>query len=126
MIFNFCFTVLKVVFNPIDFPKTPLNLGSLSFPLGIISSFWLFGTSLIMFLPTVSPVTTDNMNWLFAVFSIVFFIGAVNWVLNSRHTFTGPKRHLNSISEPKINYESTNDNDEASSTWHEECDTKDA
>ena len=47
--------VLKVLFDPADFPKTPMNLGKFSMPLGVLSSSWLLGTSLIMFLPTLSP-----------------------------------------------------------------------
>jgi hypothetical protein len=48
-------TALKVLFKPKDFPKTPLSLGRFSLPVGVISSTWLCGTSIIMFFPTLWP-----------------------------------------------------------------------
>jgi amino acid transporter len=83
---------LKVIYNPQYFPKTAFNLGIFSAPLGIISTIWLLYTSFLFFLPIKFPITIDNMNWLIVVFSVVFSLFASNWVFNSRHHFTGPRR----------------------------------
>jgi amino acid transporter len=85
--------LLKLVFQPADFPHTPMSLGSWSRPLGVISCLWLFGSSFFFFLPTLYPVTNSNMNWLTVVMAGVFLLCSVNWVYNSQHTFKGPKRH---------------------------------
>lgn len=85
--------LLKLLFQPADFPVTPMALGWLSFPLGVVSCLWLFGSSFFFFLPTLSPVTNSNMNWLTVVTGGVFLMCALNWVYNSQYTFRGPKRH---------------------------------
>jgi amino acid transporter len=84
--------LLKLICNPPDFPLTPMALGRWSFPCGVVSCLWLFGSSFFFFLPTQYPVTNSNMNWLTVVSGGVFLMCAVNWFYNSQYTFTGPKR----------------------------------
>jgi amino acid transporter len=84
--------ICKVIWRPTNFPVTPFDLGNWSFPVGVISSLWLIGTSCIFFLPTVFPVSVDAMNWLIVVVSGCIALGTVNWIFNSRFNFTGPKR----------------------------------
>ena len=84
---------LKLVYQPTDFPVTPMALGKLSVPLGVISCVWMFGSSFFFFFPTISPVNNSNMNWLTVVMAGVFLMCALNWQYNSRYTFKGPKRH---------------------------------
>ncbi len=85
--------LLKLVFNPPDFPHTVMSLGRWSTPLGVVSCLWLFGSSFFFFLPTQYPVTNSNMNWLTVVTAGVFVLCTANWFLNSQYTFKGPKRH---------------------------------
>ena len=85
--------LLKLVFNPADFPHTVMALGAWSFPLGVISCIWLFGSSFFFFLPTLRPVTNSNMNWLTVVMAGVFLLCTANWYFNSQYTFKGPRRH---------------------------------
>jgi amino acid transporter len=74
------------------FPKTSMDLGILSIPLGILSSAWLLGTSCIFFLPTSFPVTAQNMNWLILVVSVVFLLLSLNWIFIASKSFQGPGR----------------------------------
>ena len=93
--------LLKLLFvnkrfeDEVVFPLTPLSLGKWSRVFGVISCVWLFGTSCIFFLPTVSPVEDDTMNYTIVIIAGFFSIGVVNWLLNSQYHFRGPKRtHL--------------------------------
>ena len=82
-----------VVFStPTSFPVTTKSLGKYSKPMGVVSVTWLLFTACLFFFPTVGPVTISTMNWLIVVVAIVFLIGLVNWIFNSRFHFTGPKR----------------------------------
>lgn len=84
--------LLKVWYQPKDFPLTPYNLGPWSAPLGIISTLWLLGTSCFFFFPETHPVTPASMNWVIVVVAGCVGILGLNWVINSRYTFTGPPR----------------------------------
>ena len=69
-----------------------MDLGAWSRPMGWLATCWLFGTSLLLFLPYSSPVTLTNMNWLCAPFAAACACAAGNWEFNSKHHFKGPKR----------------------------------
>jgi len=84
--------LLKLIFNPKDFPLTPLSLGRFSAPCGWISTLWLLGSSCLFFLPTESPVNEHSMNWLVVVVSGTAFLCGLNWIFNSQYNFSGPRR----------------------------------
>jgi amino acid transporter len=85
--------LMKVIFQPVDFPVTDLSLGRWSIPFGIASVLWLLGTSCLFFLPTTGPtVDKSNMNWLIVVVAGFFVLGTLNWIFNSQFVFTGPAR----------------------------------
>jgi len=55
---------LKVIYKPTYFPvPKEVDLGSWSKPLGIISTTWLCATSILLFLPTASPISLNTFNW---------------------------------------------------------------
>ena len=69
-----------------------MSLGMFSCPVGIISSIWLFITTIILLLPTTYPVNTASMNYACVAVGFVILFGILNWELNSKHTFQGPPR----------------------------------
>lgn len=85
--------LLKVVYDPADFPITPMSLGVWSYPVSLISCIWLFASGFLFLLPVSYPVTADNMNWLIVTCAAAFAFGAANWHFNSRFSYQGPKRH---------------------------------
>ena len=90
---------LKAYYQPSYFPITPFNLGKFSFPMAVISTSWLLGTCCIFFLPTSYPVDSTNMNWVVVVVTGAMFLCGLNWVLNSRFHFRGPKRYRHTESD---------------------------
>ena len=83
---------MKVLYPEEPFPESKFDLGIFSRPLGLFSTIWLLGTSCLFFLPEVHPVTKDTMNWTIVVVAGFTMIGTVNWFVNARYTFRGPKR----------------------------------
>jgi len=80
-------TVAKKTFHQCEF-----NLGPYSIVLGWITAFWLISTSILFFLPTVYPVTVENMNYTIVMAGGVSLISIVHWFVSARHWFKGPKR----------------------------------
>ena len=84
--------LLRQFSNPADFPSTPMSLRNFPKLAGAVAVLWLFGSSLLLFLPYESPITTRNFNWLCVVATIALVAGTLNWLFNSRFSFVGPNR----------------------------------
>lgn len=69
-----------------------MSLGFLSYPLGVLSSIWLFFTTLLLLLPTSYPITAASMNYACVAVGATILIGWLNWEVNSKHVFVGPPR----------------------------------
>ncbi len=81
---------LKLVFTWNTFPETEMSLGPYSNICGIFAVAWLFGTSILLFLPPGAPVDEESMNWTIVVvggFGLVCFI---YWFLYANKNFRGP------------------------------------
>jgi hypothetical protein len=86
---------LKLLFYKDSLPHfhgAGVSLGAWSWPLGVISCVWLFGTSILFFLPQEKPVNKESMNYSCVVVGGTAFIALVYWLVYARHKFTGPKR----------------------------------
>ncbi|CAF3764240.1 unnamed protein product [Rotaria sp. Silwood1] len=80
-------TAARRTFVPREF-----NLGRFGLPIAIITSIWLFITSIIMFFPAEYPVTKDNMNYAVVIVGGIAVFATVYWIVSARHWFVGPKR----------------------------------
>jgi len=58
----------------------------------VISAIWLLSTCVILLFPTQYPVTVANMNYTCVVVLSICVVGHVNWILNAKFKFRGPKR----------------------------------
>lgn len=72
--------------------ESTVSLGKLSYPLGVISSIWLFFTTILLLLPTTYPVTAATMNYACVAVGATVIFGLLNWELNTKRTFVGPPR----------------------------------
>lgn len=84
--------LLKLIFAKDSFPKTPLDLGLYSNLLNILSCIWLFGTSILLFLPQTYPVTESSMNWTVLVVTGFAIIAITYWYTYAKFHFRGPGR----------------------------------
>lgn len=89
--------ILKMAFQHDSFPHTPMSLGRYSNICGAVSSVWLIGTSILLFLPPTSPVTANSMNWTVVVVVGFALIGTVYWFVFAKDNFRGPSRRANDI-----------------------------
>ncbi len=83
---------LKLVFAWNSFPDTEMSLGPYSNICGIFACMWLFGTSTLLFLPPVSPVDEETMNWTVVVVGGFGFICLVYWFAYASKNFKGPTK----------------------------------
>jgi amino acid transporter len=81
---------LKLLFNYDSFPSTPMSLGWKSNLFNVIAVCWLFGTSILLFLPTENPITANNMNYTVLVVSMVAISATVYWFAYAKDNFRGP------------------------------------
>lgn len=79
-----------------------MSLSFLSYPLGVLSSIWLFFTSLLLLLPTSYPITAASMNYACVAVAATILIGWLNWELNSKHVFVGPPRLFDAFDEDSV------------------------
>ena len=100
-------TVARHTFVPGKF-----NLGRFGLPIAIISSIWLFITSIIMFFPAEYPVTKDNMNYVVVIVGGLAILVTIYWIVSARHWFVGPKRITKDSFQISPVYITTNDTTE--------------
>ncbi|KAB8659327.1 hypothetical protein FH972_026216 [Carpinus fangiana] len=68
----------------------PYNLGSLSWPLSLVSLLFLLFAFITFNFPTLNPVDAENMNYCVAAVGGVMFIAAIFWFTTGRKHFSGP------------------------------------
>ncbi|RCH80449.1 hypothetical protein CU098_001084, partial [Rhizopus stolonifer] len=73
-----------------DMPKGPFSLGKCSLPLNIISIIWISFFSVILCIPSVSPVTPGTMNWASVMIVGVLNLSILFWLVSGRKNYKGP------------------------------------
>lgn len=72
-----------------DMPKGPFNLGKFSIPLNIISVVWICFFSVILCVPSVSPVSPETMNWASVMLTAVIAFSLIFWFISGRKNHRG-------------------------------------
>ena len=72
--------------------KTSFSLGNYSYAMGCIGVFFLFSTALLLIVPTFYPVTLANMNFTCVVVAFITLLSYLNWEIDAKYQFRGPKR----------------------------------
>lgn len=68
--------------------KIPTVIG---WTVNLIGLAYVIITTVLFVFPPVLPVTGSNMNYCIAAFGVVLIIASVQWIVDSRKTFKGPK-----------------------------------
>lgn len=68
----------------------PYSLGRWGIVLNIIGFLYLGFVCVISNLPSVTPVTSENMNYTSAATGVVMLISLVFWIMTGSKKFTGP------------------------------------
>jgi choline transport protein len=68
----------------------PYSLGKWGIVLNIIGFLYLAFVCVIANFPSVTPVTSENMNYTSAATGLVMLVSLVFWIATGRKKFTGP------------------------------------
>ncbi|KAJ5510651.1 Amino acid/polyamine transporter I [Penicillium expansum] len=63
----------------------------LGWTVNIISLLYIILTTVLFLFPPDLPATGSNMNYCVAAFGIVFFISVIQWIVDGRKNFVGPR-----------------------------------
>lgn len=86
---SYCIPIFcKVVFG--QFQPGPWNLGRASKFINIWACCWTLFVSIIFIMPTLRPVTADNMNYAIAFMALILLFSLVWWYAGGRKYYTGP------------------------------------
>jgi choline transport protein len=68
----------------------PYSLGRWGIVLNVIGFLYLAFVCVVSNLPSLNPVTSENMNYTSAATGLVMLVSLVFWILRGRKKFTGP------------------------------------
>ncbi|KAH6650410.1 amino acid/polyamine transporter I [Chaetomium tenue] len=80
--------ICKMVYG--RFERGPWHLGRWGFVVNLVAVVWNVFMSVVFFLPTNMPVTSENMNYASVVFVSVLLFSGGFWYTHGRHYYTGP------------------------------------
>ena len=65
-------------------------MGKASFFVNSYACLWTLFVTIIFILPTVRPVTANNMNYAIAFLALIFVFALVYWFIAGRRFYSGP------------------------------------
>jgi amino acid transporter len=75
----------------VQFHPGPYTMGRWSKPVNAIAVTWVTFISVVLFFPTVNPVTATNMNYAICVAAFIGLFSTVWWFAGARKTYVGPR-----------------------------------
>ncbi|KAF2876713.1 amino acid/polyamine transporter I [Massariosphaeria phaeospora] len=75
----------------VKFHPGPYTMGRWSKPVNAIAVSWVIFISIVLFFPTVKPVTATNMNYAICVAAFIGLFSMSWWYAGARKTYTGPR-----------------------------------
>ncbi|KAF2993128.1 hypothetical protein E8E13_000325 [Curvularia kusanoi] len=73
------------------FHAGPYSMGRWSKPVNAVAVTWVVFISVVLFFPTVNPVTATNMNYAICVAAFIGLFSTVWWYSGARKSYTGPR-----------------------------------
>lgn len=71
--------------------KGPFTLGRYQKPINLVALVWTVFITVVLFFPTVNPVTAINMNYAVVVAAGIGIFALSWWWLGARKTYVGPR-----------------------------------
>jgi len=87
---SYCIPIACKIIWPARFVAGPWNLGKWSTVVNVWAIIWTLFVSIIFILPTVLPVTPDNMNYAIVYLMGIIAFSTVYWYAGGRKFYTGP------------------------------------
>ncbi|KAF2743922.1 amino acid transporter [Sporormia fimetaria CBS 119925] len=75
----------------VKFHPGPYTMGRWSKPVNAVAVTWVCFISVVLFFPTVKPVTVSNMNYAVCVAGVIGVFSCGWWWAGARRTYTGPR-----------------------------------
>ncbi|EXJ81194.1 hypothetical protein A1O3_07484 [Capronia epimyces CBS 606.96] len=80
--------VCKLAFG--KFTPGPWHMGKVSVYVNAWACIWTFFVTIIFILPTIRPVTANNMNYAIAFLALILICSTIYWYAGGRKFYTGP------------------------------------
>ncbi|KAF1963626.1 amino acid transporter [Byssothecium circinans] len=81
----------RVYEDRVQFIPGPFTMGRWSKPVNAVAVTWVCFISVVLFFPTIKPVTATNMNYAICVAAFIGLFSAAWWYAGARKTYTGPR-----------------------------------
>ena len=78
----------KLIWN--RFEPGPWHLGKFSFFVNLWACTWTLFVSIIFIMPTIRPVTANNMNYAIVFLAFILLCAMVWWYIRGKKVYTGP------------------------------------
>jgi len=86
---SYCIPIFcKLVFG--KFQPGPWHMGKIGYFVNAWACLWTLFVSIIFILPTLRPVTAENMNYAIAIMALILLFALVYWYAGGRRWYTGP------------------------------------
>ena len=86
---SYCIPIFcKIVFG--KFEPGPWHMGKFGYIVNIWACTWTLFVSIIFFMPTIRPVTGENMNWAIVFMAAILLAALVWWYAGGRKYYTWP------------------------------------
>ena len=69
----------------------PFTLGKWGRPINYIAIVWVCFISIILFFPTIKPITASNMNYGIGIAAFIALFSLSWWWIGARERYTGPR-----------------------------------
>lgn len=79
----------KLYFNM--FEPGPWHMGKFSWGVNFYATAWTTFVTVIFFLPTIRPVTAENMNYAVVFFVAIIVIAYIYWFIRGKKFYVGPR-----------------------------------
>ncbi|GAB1316868.1 polyamine transporter tpo5 [Madurella fahalii] len=105
---SYCIPIIcKLMYG--KFERGPWHLGRFSVAINLFAVGWNAFLSVLFLLPTLRPVTPENMNYASVVLAFVIAFSVGHWLIRGRKYYVGPRTHAHIANGEAVSDESPPD-----------------